>query len=94
MIPLWSVEPAAELLSGRDANEAYVAADKGESYAVYLPVGGEVKLDLSAAKRSFTVHWININTGEFGAQEKITGGSSVKLSAPSSDNWAAAIVFS
>ncbi len=94
LIPLWSVEPAAELLSGRDANEAYVAADKGESYAVYLPVGGEVKLDLSAAKRSFTVHWININTGEFGAQEKITGGSSVKLSAPSSDNWAAAIVFS
>jgi hypothetical protein len=92
LIPLWSVEPASELLSQRNANEAYAAADQGKSYVVYYPAGGEVELDLTAAKGKFTVHWININTGESGEQQTITGGRSVKISSPGSDNWVAAIV--
>ena len=92
LIPLWSVEPAAELLSDREANEAYVAAEKGGSCAVYFPAGGEIKLNLTATKGQLTVHWININTGESSARENITGGDSVKLSAPNSENWVAAIV--
>ncbi|QDT09639.1 hypothetical protein [Planctomycetes bacterium K23_9] len=92
LIPLWSVEPADDLLSQRDANEAYVAAKSGGSCAVYLPAGGEVELDLAATRGPLTVHWININTGEFGARKKVTGGGLVKLSSPGTDNWVAAIV--
>lgn len=92
LIPLWSVEPAPELLSQRDANEAYVAAEKDGALAVYFPAGGNVQLDLSAVTGLLTVHWININTGEYGDQEEITGGGSVTLSSPGAGNWAAAIV--
>ncbi|WP_417847167.1 putative collagen-binding domain-containing protein [Thalassoglobus sp.] len=92
LIPLWSVEPASELLSERDSNEAYVAADKKGAYAVYFPSGGKVKLDLTGTKGKLIVHWINIDTGEFGTQGKITGGGKVNLASPSSDNWVAAIV--
>ncbi|MEZ6078759.1 MAG: hypothetical protein R3C56_24730 [Pirellulaceae bacterium] len=38
--PLWSVQAANELLSDREANEAYLAADKGRSYLIYFPAGG------------------------------------------------------
>ena len=92
LIPLWSIGPASELLSQRDANEAYVAADKGRSYAVYFPSGGEIKLDLTAAKGQFMVHWINIESGKLGKQEEIMGGSAIALSPPNSNNWVAAIV--
>jgi len=49
-IPLWSVQPSNELLSDRDANEAYLAADEGRTYAVYFPAGGEIRVDVSKAK--------------------------------------------
>ena len=92
LIPLWSIEPASELLSQRDDNEAYVASDRGKAYAVYFPSGGKVKLDLTTAKEKFTVHWINIESGELGKQDEIIGGSKIALSPPSSSNWVAAIV--
>lgn len=92
LIPLWLVEPANELLSQRDANEAYAAADKQGACAVYFPAGGEIELDLTASNGKLTVHWININTGEPGPRENITGGDRVKLAAPGSQNWVAAIV--
>ncbi|MCP4190020.1 MAG: hypothetical protein GY768_05265 [Planctomycetaceae bacterium] len=38
-VQLWSVKPSAELLSGCDPNEAYVAADEGRAYVVYFPAG-------------------------------------------------------
>lgn len=92
LVSLWSVEPAAELLSGCDPNEAYVAADQGRAYAVYFPASGEVSIDLTDAKGTLAVHWININTGKFGPQEKINGGGKVRLTSPGSENWVAAIV--
>ncbi len=92
LIPLWSVQPANELLSDRNDNEAYVAANKGMAYAVYFPAGGEVRLDLTDAKGNFTVEWINVNTGDSGPQQRVNGGGKLKLSSPGAENWAAAIV--
>lgn len=92
LIPLWSVEPNAELLSDCDPNEAYVAADRGRAYAVYFPAGGDVQLDLTEAKRKFTIHWINIDTGKSRSGEHIFGGNKFSLSSPGSQNWAAAII--
>ncbi|MEZ6133475.1 MAG: putative collagen-binding domain-containing protein [Pirellulaceae bacterium] len=92
LIPLWTVEPANELLFERNVNEAYLAANKGQAYAIYFPAGGEVTLDMTDAKGNFDVHWININTGESGPQRQFTGGSKVKLPSQGKENWVAAIV--
>jgi hypothetical protein len=91
-VPLWSLQPANELLSEREPNEAYLSADPGHAYALYFPAGGEVRLDLSAAKRSLAAHWIDIDTGEWGMAEDITGGGSVLLSPPDNGNWVATIL--
>ena len=92
LVPLWSVQPANGLLSDRDANEAYLAANKGRAWVVYFPAGGKVGIDLSNAKGPLTARWINIDTGEYGPQERLSGGGNVKLSPPGRENWAAAIV--
>ena len=86
------MQAANELLSDREANEAYLAADKGRSYLIYFPAGGTVKLDLTDAKGILTAHWINIDTGEFGPKNEAHGGGKLELSPPGKENWAAAIV--
>ncbi|MEO1973744.1 MAG: putative collagen-binding domain-containing protein [Pirellulaceae bacterium] len=92
LVPLWSAQPANGLLSDRNANEAYLAADKGGAWAVYFPAGGEVRIDLSNANGPLIVHWINVDTGEYGPKQRLSGGGNVKLSPPGNENWAAAIV--
>ncbi len=92
LVPLWSVEPANDLLSNRDDNEAYVAAHQGTAYVVYFPAGGEVELDLSDAKDPMNGQWINIDNGTFGPKQQLSGDGNAKLIAPSTKNWAVAIV--
>jgi hypothetical protein len=92
LIPLWSVSPADDLLSNRDDNEAYVAANRGRAYAVYFPAGGEVQLDLNDASGTLNAQWINIDTGQAGPQASMPGGGKVSLAPPDKGNWAVAIV--
>ena len=89
---MWSVQPASELLSDRKPNEAYLAAKKGSAYVIYFPAGGEVGLDLSDAKGPMMAHWINIQTGELGPQQRLSAGGKISIAPPGKENWAAAIV--
>lgn len=91
-IPLWSVTPANELLSDRQSNEAYLAADKGHAYALYFPAGGEVRLDLSGLSGPRIAYWINIDSGEWGPNQDMPVGGKVSIHPPGKGNWAAAIV--
>ncbi len=91
-IPLWSVRPANELLSGRSGNEAYLAADPGKAYAVYFPNGGEVSLDVSDANAALTAHWIDIATGDWGPKQEFPAAKRIELSPPGQGNWAVTIV--
>ena len=91
-IPLWSVQPANDLLSDREPNEAYLAANAGRAYALYFPAGGEVRLDLSAAKGAYTAHWIDVATGEWGPTQEFPGGERTSLATPDKGNWAAALM--
>lgn len=91
-IPLWSVNPANELLSDRDPGEAYLAANTGRAYAIYFPAGGEVRVDLSGAPGQLVAQWIDINSGEWGPTQTLARGRGVSLAPPDSGNWAAAIV--
>jgi hypothetical protein len=90
-IPLWLVHPANALLSDREANEAYLAAYAGQSYAVYFPAGGEVSVDVSAAKGPLVAHWIDIASGEWGPIQDIHGQEKISLAPPGKGNWAVAI---
>jgi hypothetical protein len=91
-IKLWEVEPANQLLSEREENEAYLTAKRGWAYALYFTDGGSLRLNLETAPARFEVRWIDIATGEWGKQESIQGGSVVTVSAPSKGSWVAAIV--
>lgn len=91
-IQLWFFEPANELLSNREENEAYLAAHIGESYALYFPAGGEIQIDVSANQGPMAIHWINIDSGEWGPTEHRQGGAGIDVVAPDSGNWAAVIL--
>ncbi len=91
LVPLWSVEPAQELLSERSANEAYVAAERGRAYVLYFPAGGEVTLDLSDAPSKLTARWFNIDSGEPGGEQTLRGGAKLVVSPPGKQNWVAVI---
>jgi hypothetical protein len=90
-IPLWSVKPANELLSDREPNEAYLAADPGTAYILYVPAGGSVIVDLTEGKGPWIVHWVEIASGEWGPKQQIAAGGMTPLTAPHKGSWAAAI---
>jgi hypothetical protein len=92
-IPLWLMSPANELLSDRESNEAYLAVHKGIAYALYLPAGGEVRIDFSGAKGSLVAHWIDIASGEWGPTQNVAGDEKTLLASPGPGNWAAALIM-
>ncbi len=64
------------------ASTKYCLASPGVDYLVYLPDGGEVIVDLSAASGTLAVEWFNPNTGETVAAGAIAGGAEHDLEAP------------
>ena len=92
VIKLWDVEPANQLLSDREDNEAYLAAKPGQAYALYFTDGGSVGLDLKIAPGRFDVLWLDIGTGEWGKRESLDGGGIARVSAPAKGHWAAVIL--
>ena len=91
IIKPWEVEPANTLLSERTDNEAYLAAQPREAYALFFTDGGSVGLDLQEAAGRFAVRWIDIATGEWAKSDTLTGGAVVTVSAPTPGPWVAAI---
>jgi hypothetical protein len=92
LIPLWTVEPANELLSDRDENEAFVAANESrDAFILYFPASKRersVTLNTGDAGTSRRIDWINIDTG------KSVAGSDLRASAiapPDSGNFVAVI---
>jgi hypothetical protein len=90
-IPLWTLEPANDLISDRKPNDAYLSADMGRAFALYLPAGGRVRVDFSGVNEPLVVRWIDISTGEWSSEHHVSGGGKVFLTSPGRGNWAAAI---
>ncbi len=65
---LASMVPHSDLASTK-----YCLAAPGAEYLVYLPDGGEVTVDLSAASGTLDVEWFNPSTGETESAEAISG---------------------
>ncbi len=68
---LWEVTPRMDLLSDREDNEAYLAADEGEKYIIYFTHGGAVDLDLSSYEKPFILNWVSVNSGEWGSESAL-----------------------
>jgi len=92
LVKLWDVEPANELLSGREQNEAYLAAGPGRAYALYFTDGGQVGLDLSKHPGTYLLRWISVETGQWAHTQTLSGGRIVSIHAPAKGGWVAAIV--
>ncbi len=92
LIRLWDVKAANELLSDREDNEAYLAAQPGQRYVLYFTRGGAVRLDLRQHPITFQLKWINIATGEWDRVEVVRGGGLVSIAAPDQGLWVAGLV--
>lgn len=87
-VKFWDMAPAQELLSERAEDEAYLSARPGEAYVLFFPDGGEVQLDLGAAKGELQLRWISLATGDWqGEASQVAGGTSIPLGPPSSGAW-------
>lgn len=98
-ISLWDVKAANDLLSDREENEAFLAADPGKTYALYFParkVPGEVTLDLKPHRDTYTLRWIDIDKGTWLAEggKEVVGGKPITLTSPSSANTVAVLALS
>lgn len=87
----WALEPTLQLLLQREPNEAYLAARPGSLYALYFPDGGAVELDLRGHDGPFTLHWIQIATGDWGPRQSLQGGDWVPIQTPGPGHWAACL---
>ncbi len=74
---LASAEPHNDLASTK-----YCLANPGVEYLVYLPDGGKVTVDLSAASGALTVEWFNPSTDETTSAEAVAGGVKQDFTAP------------
>lgn len=88
-LPFWRMTNRSDLVGNAERdNSAYCLANPGEIYAVYLPDGGTVELDLTEDRRPFDLFWFNPRTGGElapGASRQVPGGSAVLLGPPPSE---------
>jgi hypothetical protein len=95
-VKFWDVAPRLDLLTDREPDEAYVAADPGRAYILYFSKngGGSVGLKLDRyPDATFALRWVNIATGDWGPTATIEGGRTVALNRPdASSHWAATLV--
>jgi len=95
-VKFWDVEPRLDLLTNRQSDEAYLAADPGSAYILYFTKNGGrsvgLKLD-GYPDTKFKISWINVGTGEWGPTTTISGGNTVTINRPNgSSHWVATIV--
>lgn len=64
------------------ASTGYCLANPGVEYLVYLPEGGAVRVDLSAAPGPFAAEWFDPTKGTTASREQVDGGTWRELKAP------------
>jgi len=73
---------AAAVPHGELASTGFCLADPGREYLVYLPKGGEVTVDLSAATGELAVEWMDAAEGTTTRAEAVAGGGRRTLKSP------------
>jgi len=76
----------AAMLPSKDlASSTYCLADPGKEYLAYLPSGGTVTVDLSAAKGLFAVEWFDPSVGTSTSGGSVAGEASQEFKSPYPD---------
>ena len=81
----FSCTPRNDLLSGREANEAFLLADPGREYSLYFPDGGSATLTLEGGQH--TCRWYDIDRSRWDESESVSGEAT--LSPPGRGQWIA-----
>jgi len=93
-VKFWEIKPNNNLLSDREENEAYLAANPGEKYVVFFPDNGEVKLSLEDYSSNFVLKWMSVRNGKWHSEKPVKGGQVLSLTAPGKNEWVAVITKS
>ncbi len=88
-LPVTSMDPIDGRVRGGDH---ILFADPGLIYALYLPDGDRVDLDLRGVGGTFDILWYNVRNGEFSGGGLTTGGSWRDLGSPDYSGDVAVIV--
>ncbi len=81
-LPFWRMQPFEQV-----TGDAVSLAEPGEVYVVYLPNGGKVCVDLSAAPGPLSARWFDPRHGRSIATPEVTGGGQVQFIAPDPNDW-------
>ena len=88
-VPFWEMQCRDELVGNPEHDVTrFCFAKTNEIYLVYLPDGGNAKLDLSEASGEFSVRWFNPRSGgELASSdvERVAGGKMMSLGNPPED---------
>ena len=77
LVDLSSMSPSTELCS-----TGYCLINPGREYLVYLPDGGTVRVDLSAASGSFVASWFSPLTGRTTSGGTVSAGIPILFTSP------------
>lgn len=78
---------ARSMPHGELASTGYCLAEPGISYVIFAPEGGEVEVDLSAARGRLRAEWLHPVTGETFRRETLAGGERRLFSVPARDAY-------
>lgn len=78
------MEPASGLVT---AGRAWVLAEKGRAYVVYVYEGSGVRLNLRGTTGPFKVEWYDPRSGTFRPAPPVQGGRIRIFNLPSEDDW-------
>ncbi len=82
-LPFWRMQPF-----GGVSGDAVALTEPGKTYVVYLPRGGQVAVDLSAAKSPLNAQWFNPRDGASLQTFEAAAGASREFRAPDTNDWA------
>jgi hypothetical protein len=83
-LPFPEMEPCNELVTGQSN---YCFGKDGDVYAIYLPTGRELAVDLTKSVGSYNIAWFNPRTGELSKAGSVTGGGVRTFTPPDNSDW-------
>ena len=89
-LPFWEMQPRNDLVTG---GNAFCLAQPPEAYALYLPGGGTISVDLAPNTRYSCAWWnpANGQDGRFQNEHDVAGGRQ-SFTAPAKGDWALRVV--
>jgi hypothetical protein len=83
-LPFNIMQPCEGVVSGRGS---YCLGKSGYAFAIYLPTGGSIQVDLPGTGTNYNAYWFDPRTGAKKNINQVMGGSEHLFNAPDSQDW-------